>query len=84
MKITIQSNIPAPINTALCENYPFQKMKIGDSFALEAGLCQNVRSAATQWAKRHDGFKFKTRTLVEHGKSVVRVWRVEMKNGDGE
>lgn len=53
--------------------YPFNQMEIGDSFAVEIENRARVVSAASSCR----GMKFATRVVLEDGKKVCRVWRVE-------
>lgn len=71
--IKIEKNIPIP-KTAY-RAWPFNEMKIGDSFAVPIADRGRVTQAATQWALRHEGFKFITRQTED--RQSVRVWRVE-------
>ena len=53
--------------------YPFQQMEVGDSFVVEIQNRARVVSAASSCKE----MKFATRVVVEDGKKVCRVWRVE-------
>jgi hypothetical protein len=65
-----------PQRTGGCSKYPFDKMEIGQSFALPVSTGLRAREAAVVYGKRH-GMKFTSRTLTEGGEKVVRIWRVE-------
>ena len=65
---------PARKGHAAACKYPFVDMEVDDSFFVEgdSGIINRVRSAATQYQRRHR-VKFSVRT-VDGG---CRVWRVE-------
>lgn len=66
--------IPRPRN-----KYPWENMRVGDSFAIEIkdeAQAAHIRTAAyyrSQVSKEH----FVTRVLEERGRTVIRVWRDE-------
>lgn len=72
----IDDNVSLPPRHNSCSKYPFDKMEIGQSFALPAATGLRVREAAVVYGKRH-GMKFASRTLTEGGEKVLRIWRVE-------
>lgn len=73
--------VPPPGTGQRASTWPFDKMEIGDSFAVEAppgmtmsALVWRLRSAAERWARKyHPAFRATTR-MSEDGKSV-RLWR---------
>lgn len=69
----IEKNVPIEMKTPILEKYPFSKMEVGDSFAVEGQERFVVRAAAYAFAQRH-GFKFKTRAVSDN---KTRVWRIK-------
>jgi hypothetical protein len=67
--IKIEKNIPIPIN-----KYPWREMELGDSFAVP--LDSSVRNNLANVSKRL-GIKLASRTVVENGARVRRIWRIE-------
>jgi len=64
----IDSNVPMPTR------YPFDKMKVGDSFLVPSDVTrQAVAVAATRYGRKHN-MKFSTRQLKDGG---FRCWRTE-------
>ena len=61
---TIKSGIPIPKLGQKLKKYPFEKMKVGDSFT------SNNRSAASKYAKNKT-VQFSTRRV----KNGYRIWR---------
>lgn len=72
--LEIQKHIPIPDARSAPKAYPFQKMDIGDSFSVPLSARKNARVAASVDAQRN-GRKYVTRTLVEDGKYICRLWR---------
>jgi len=87
-EFVIEQDVPLPpkhIGTApRPPKYPFAEMSVGESFAVPLGeekagsnyvSAIRLRSAATNFKKRHtaEAFEFTVRTL--HDEGVVRVWR---------
>jgi len=73
----IEKDVEIPAHGRM--KYPFQKMKVNDSFKLQVKNGDNkkvrqcVASAASNWAKRFgSGRKFATRDMGNE----IRVWRV--------
>ena len=52
--------------------YPFGEMEVGDSFFLEGVMEGSIRSACSQWKKRHPGWFYR---IAADGLGL-RVWRV--------
>ena len=80
----IEKNVPMPHHSGRGgrTKYPFPDMEVGDSFAMKYKtkmdrhtLLQYASKAPT--LKGCEGMKFSARTLVEKGKTVVRIWRVK-------
>lgn len=71
--IPIDKGIPIPARRrgGKRQSYPFDLMKVGDSFFF-AGSGSSVEAAASQYGKKH-GMKFAAR-YVDGG---VRVWRIK-------
>lgn len=73
--VKIEKGVPLPRRDG---KYPFAKMEVGDSFAVEIeneNTPPRVSSYAHIGGKRL-GMKFTVRSVVENGKKVIRVWRV--------
>ena len=67
----IDKNIPIPMpKVGRPPKHPWRGMQVGDSFQVTRyqNLAQNSRLT---------GFKFKSRTVIEDGKQLIRIWRVE-------
>lgn len=62
--------IPASVGVGRRPVYPFSQMEIGDSFAVLTGELEKVRSAASNFKKRHG----KTFCVQKHGDGH-RCWR---------
>ena len=87
-QFTVDKKIPLP-PASYRGKYPFEIMKIGESFFIAEGdpRTMRVRSAASVFTRRHRDYIFVVRA-VEGG---VRIWRVESspdspmrKNGKGK
>lgn len=80
----IQKGIPIPESRGrpcLDHGYPFDSMDVGDSFAVpvdpgttRAAVQKHVMSVACG-PKHRKNQKYVTRSVVEDGRVVVRVWR---------
>ncbi len=70
MVIKIQNNVPLPRSMG---DYPFKKMKKGDSFAVEIVKKQSVRTCIQNFQKKHPRMKFVTHTDGDK----IRVWRIK-------
>ena len=90
--MNIEKGIPIPtgqLSRSVRSRYPFEEMKVGDSFAVARDLPRfkgagdsrgsvnghRLRHAAEGYAKRHRPKRFLVRTDYE--KDEVRCWRVE-------
>ncbi len=71
-RFPIETGIPAPKSKYGNTKYPFERMAVGDSFLVAAGVAHRVSAAASSRAKRHPGEQYVVRT-VDGG---MRVWRV--------
>ena len=71
-EIKIDKNVPLPNGLGKYCKWPFGEMKIGDSFEVDADQGYTIRTSASYYAKRHEGFRFSIR---RHGKAY-RCWRV--------
>lgn len=69
----IEKGIPAPKQYEKYSSYPFEAMKVGDSFLVPKAEIQKVREAASHYAKRHNQ-KVKFMTRSQH--DGIRVWRI--------
>lgn len=80
--IHIDKDIPPPPPRAKpdqCVSYSFGVMEVGHSFAVPNNLGGNTRanriaSAASQYAKRHQGKRFQVATSQDG--QTVRCWRI--------
>ena len=78
--IKIEKGIPIPRHEYRCRTLtlcPFEKMKVGDSFAIkdvDAGMYARLASVVTREHKRNDGNRYTMRRISEE--NVVRVWRI--------
>ena len=73
--IRIDKNIPLPHpKPDRYGKYPLGQMGVGESFAVPEAEVLKVRPAVAHYARR-TGKQFTTRKIVEHGKTVIRVWR---------
>jgi len=52
--------------------YPFARLAIGDSFAIESDKAQRLGDAAKMWKRRHTGFNY----LTMKSGDQVRLWRI--------
>ena len=77
-KIKVEKGIPLPelAGKGRALKYPWPEMEVGDSFAVEPGKHDTVRTAASYWARRHpeSGIKFSV-CMQEDGS--YRCWRVK-------
>lgn len=72
--IKIDTDIPMPDLRAYRPKYPFQEMKIGDSFLVRSPYGRQI---ATTGTKRHKPKKFIARRVPDPSGSAFRIWRVE-------
>lgn len=73
-KFKVESNIEMPSKRADRVKYPFRQMKIGDSFLIEeTSDLEKVRSAASYFGNRNEGFSFSIRKTD----AGYRCWRTE-------
>lgn len=78
----IEKNIPLPAlggrQSAYVSKYPFERMKVGDSFAIQEKVDINkVRYAATAWRMRHGlELRYAFRMTIRGDRSTFRCWRV--------
>lgn len=79
-EIVIEKNVPVPSGRQPKKYFPFDKMEIGDSFAVpvpegaQVGeFSAKVRTHAINWG-RQNGAKFSV--LLVDEQTNVRVWRV--------
>jgi len=84
--VVVESGIPLVQNSR--KNgfpYPFDDMKIGDSFFIPLDDCRSqtvqsrINAAVTRWRKKDPDLndsRFTTRTMVENDVEGIRVWKV--------
>jgi len=76
MEYIIEKNIPLS-KKGCCSDYPFEKMKIGDSFIVgkhSRCLSQKIANASTQFGKRKTPiWKFSVRKID----NKIRIWRTQ-------
>lgn len=72
MDIKIEDNIPLPVRHS---QYPFDRMQVGQSFAIEAIDRNKLATSATRYMRANKGTKFKTAHMP--GTTQVRIWRVK-------
>jgi hypothetical protein len=72
MTILIERDVPIPSSKRgeRRNRYPFADMNVGDSFAVDGGLAQSVKAAASNRTAKHGG-KFVTRLDGNR----IRCWR---------
>ncbi len=71
----IEESIPIPrekVGGGRPAVYPFNDMKIGDSFAAPSEVGKSAMNAARSWAHRHPGWSCVCRTQPN---GTVRIWR---------
>jgi hypothetical protein len=66
-KFELESKVELPESRYM--DFPFAEMKVGQSFIVNDF---RVRSAASQWKKRHPGWNYTTRAV---GQGKYRLWR---------
>jgi len=72
MAFEIESGIPLATDQRGSRIFPFNTMKVGDSFALPSMMATRVSTAATKYSKDHSGVKF---TVRKNGDGH-RCWRI--------
>lgn len=75
MQIEVESGIPAPTKPESIGRYPFDKLKVGNSFvvALDGRKSWGFIYAAINSAQRKHSIKLTTRLIDEENR---RIWRV--------
>ncbi|MDO8539492.1 MAG: hypothetical protein Q7S40_03560 [Opitutaceae bacterium] len=79
MQVTITHNVPLPPRLFCAAKYPFEEMKVGDSF-FAAVLGARLAKNAEYYRKKGGGGldkKFSVRKAVENGIHGARIWRLE-------
>ena len=81
----IDTKIPIPSIRNKNGRYPFDTLKVGDSFFVpaEGANVVAVRSAAYMYAKSHLDYKVTARLVEEDGVKGVRIWRVAKEEKQG-
>lgn len=76
----VEKKVPVPKSLEYSERntYPFEDMKVGDSFFVpeEDITPSKVRAAVWNYA-RNNGVRFRTHQLSKKGVKGIRVWRTE-------
>jgi len=73
--IKVDKNKQIPKNPM--KKYPWDLLKVGDSFFHECSI-QQLTSAATRWRKYQQvNQKHTARTVTENGKKGARIWRTK-------
>lgn len=72
MTFKIDKNVPIPGRLGRHAKYPFEQMRVGDSFEVPKSQESGMRAAASQYGKQHN-VKFATRAT----KNGRRCWRVK-------
>lgn len=73
----IEPRWPARNEQACGYRWPWQSLGVGDSFVETDPESFRSCEASGRYHQRRYRVKFVTRTLVEGGQRVLRVWRVE-------
>ncbi len=68
----IERNVPVPKKVGRKRKYPFDIMKVGDSFAAPVKVAASMKACAMQFAKLHNR-KFTMR--IADGS--IRCWRIK-------
>jgi len=70
MKIEVESGIPIP-KGGRRHSWPFNTMDVGQSFAVPVKKAPTPKSMMGRYGDK----KFTSRTIVENGTKVCRIWR---------
>ena len=70
-EIKIEKGVPMP--KSRYADWPFARMKVGDSFEWD-GDATALRQAASQYSRRKPPFKYTSRKISD---TAYRVWRIE-------
>jgi hypothetical protein len=76
MDVQITNDIPMPGSGGTYDNLPWDKLEVGQSFAIK-GDKTSILSNARKAAEIKTGYRFTTAKRVENNESVIRVWRKE-------
>lgn len=68
MSFQIETNIPVQASRA---NYPFARMRVGDSFLADGPDAKKVQVAAYKWAKVNQ-----KKMLCRNVEGGIRIWRI--------
>ncbi len=74
-KIKIESGIKIPLNKRRSFSYPFETIKVGQSFFVPHPNGSAGIAGSLTYAKLKFKIELTARTLVENGVKGVRVWR---------
>lgn len=72
--IKVEKGVELPSARCSAKKYPWEEMKVGDSF-FAPGLTTSKLSNAASW-RRTKGEKFAVRETTEHGVDGARIWRI--------
>lgn len=72
-EIKIDKNIPLPKTRVPANAYPFDTLKVGESFLIPGKIAYNVASYASVAKKRFPGKDFTCRTVA----GGARIWRIK-------
>ena len=71
---TVESNIPLPSARNSSSGYPWDQLRVGDSFFVADKPVSKVNQAV-QWVKLRTHHSYACRTVVEKSVKGARVWR---------
>ena len=72
MQIDIDKDVPVPSNTRVRNRYPYELLKVGESFFVKDVALQSMYNTNFRW-----GRKLSRRFISRSEDGGVRVWRVE-------
>ena len=72
MQIDIDKDVPVPANTRVRNRYPYDLLKVGESFFVKGVNLQSMYNTNFRWGK-----KLGRRFIARVEDAGVRVWRVE-------
>ena len=70
----VEDKGPAPDQQRYTGKYPWGRMEVGDSFAVEEEMARNVRSAGFSRSRSYPGEKYVVRMDVN---GEYRCWRIK-------
>ena len=75
-KFVIESNVSLKTARKYNRKYPFNEMKIGDSFSFPSSNRNNVNSAAHIYKKNNKDFNYTSKEVWDAENSLGRLWRI--------